>query len=201
MDKLRAMRFFCRSVEMKSFSAAAQSLDVVPSALSKVIAALERELGFALLNRSTRGLSMTDGGSAYYEQCRQILHDIEAAEAAGQGGAVRARGTLRIGFAPALRLPAMSGLGSFFDAHPEMRIETITTNSMSAVVEDGLDLLLHIGELRDSSLTARRIGWIQPVVCASPGYLAARGTPLHPSELIGHRGIVHARRDEDPNAS
>jgi DNA-binding transcriptional LysR family regulator len=80
MDKLRAMTYFCRTVEAKSFAAAAQALDVVPSALSKVISALEKELGFSLLSRSTRSLSLTDEGAVYYEQCRQILSDIDMAE-------------------------------------------------------------------------------------------------------------------------
>ena len=84
MDKLRAMTFFCRVVESRSLAAAAQALDVVPSALSKAISALERDLGFALLNRSTRGLSLTEEGALYYERCRQIIADVEAAESIGR---------------------------------------------------------------------------------------------------------------------
>ena len=92
MDKLRAMTFFCRTVEAKTFAAAAQSLNVVPSALSKVISALETDLGFSLLSRSTRSLSLTDEGAMYYEQCRQILSDIDVAEIIGpprQGAGTR----------------------------------------------------------------------------------------------------------------
>ena len=90
MDKLRAMTFFCRAVEAGSFSAAAQQLDVVASALSKVVAALERDLGFALLNRSTRSLSPTDEG-VYYEHCRRILAEVETAEGLGRRGGGAAR--------------------------------------------------------------------------------------------------------------
>lgn len=201
MDKLRAMRFFCRSVESKSFSAAAQSLDVVPSALSKVIATLEAELGFPLLNRSTRGLSLTDGGAVYYEHCGRILRDIEDAEAVGRSGLARVRGVLRLGLHPAFLRPVMRSLGGFLEAHPELRIETIVTNSSSAIVDDGLDLVLHLGQLPDSNLVCRRLGWMQPIVCAAPAYLAQWGVPLHPTDLARHRGIVHARRDEDPNAT
>src|ERR1043165_1485447 len=100
MDKLRAMQCFCRVAEAKSFSAGAQSLAVVPSALSKAVAALEHELGFALLSRSTRGLSLTEEGTAYYERCRRIMLDIEEAEALGRRGAARVRGTLRVGMHP-----------------------------------------------------------------------------------------------------
>ncbi len=100
MDKLRAMKFFCRAVEAKSFAAAAQSMEIVPSALSKVITALEQDLGFRLMNRSTRQLSLTDEGAAYYEQCRRILQDVEEAEARGRSGKGQARGTLRVGMHP-----------------------------------------------------------------------------------------------------
>lgn len=200
MDKIRAMRFFCRAVEEKSFSSAAQALDVVPSALSKTVAALERELGFPLLNRSTRGLSPTETGAAYYERCREILRDIEHAEGLGRDDIAGARGTLRIGMHPALRFDLMTAMGALLDAHPELRIETVTTNSPSAVIDDGMDLLVHVGSLRDSGLIARQIGWVQPIVCASPAYLAARPPLRHPTELAGHRAVVHARRDEDPNA-
>ncbi len=199
MDKLRAMEFFCRVVEAKSFAAAAQSLDVVPSAMSKVVATLEKELGFKLLNRSTRRLSLTDEGAAYYERCRQILHDIEDVETLGQSGRAHARGTLRIGMHPGLRFAMISRLGQFLDAQPELKVETVITNSPAAVVDDGLDLVLHIGLLSDSTHVARRLGWTCSVVCASPSYLAAWGEPHHPSELTKHRAVIYARRDEEAN--
>lgn len=199
MDKLRAMKFFCRVVEAKSFAAAAQSLEVVPSAISKLVAALEQELGFRLLNRTTRGLSPTDDGAAYYEQCRQVLNDIEEAEALGRSGAACARGTLRVGMHPGLRFEMMVGLGRFLDAHPELKVETVITNSPSAVVDGGLDVVLHIGRLSDSSLIARQLGWTRSVACASPAYLAAWGEPRHPSELARHRAVIYARRDEEAN--
>jgi LysR family transcriptional regulator, regulator for bpeEF and oprC len=199
MDKLRAMRFFCRVVEAKSFAAAAQSLDVVPSAASKLVAALEQELGFKLMSRSTRRLSLTDEGAAYYEQCRQILHDIEDAEALGRSGATQARGTLRIGMHPGLRFEMIARLGQFLDEQPDLTVETVITNSPAAVVDGGLDLVLHIGRLSDSSLVARQLGWTSSVVCASPAYLAAWGEPHHPSELNKHRVAIYARRDEEAN--
>ena len=199
MDKLRAMRFFCRAVEAKSFAAAAQSLDVVPSALSKLVAALEGELGFRLMNRSTRRLALTDEGAAYYEQCRQILGDIEAAENLGRSGRLQARGTLRVGMHPGLRFEMMTRLGAFLDDQPELKVETVITNSPMAVVDDGLDLVLHIGQLADSGLVARRLAWTRPVVCASPAYLRARDEPRHPAQLAQHRAVIYARRDEESN--
>ncbi len=199
MDKLRAMTFFCRTVEAKSFAAAAQSLDVVPSALSKVISALERELGFSLLSRSTRSLSLTDEGAEYYEQCRQLLADIDDAESMGRRGAAQARGTLRIGMHPGLRYAMMTTLQPFLDEHPDLKVETLITNAATAVVDEGLDLVLHIGALSDSSMIARTLSWTRPIVCAAPSYLASRGEPRHPAELTRHRGVIYARRDEAPN--
>jgi DNA-binding transcriptional LysR family regulator len=199
IDKLRAMVFFCRAAEAKNFAAAAQVLEVVPSALSKVIAALEKELGFVLMNRSTRRISLTDEGTLYYEQCRQILADVEAAEQLGGCGALQVRGVLRVGMHPGLRFAMLTRLGSFLDVQPRLTVETVITNSASAVIDEGLDLVLHIGRLSDSSLIAKPIGWTRPVVCASADYLTRWGLPKHPSELSKHRAIIYARRDETSN--
>jgi len=199
MDKLRAMKFFCRVTEARSFSAAAVSLDVVPSALSKAIAALEHELGFALLNRSTRGLSLTEDGATYYERCRQIILDIDEAESTGRGGVARARGTLRVGMHPSLRFEMLTRLGAFLDSEPDLKIETVITNSPAAVVDEGLDIVLHVGQLADSSLLARQIGWTRSLVCASPAYLAVAGEPRHPEQLARHPAVIYARHDEDAN--
>lgn len=199
MDKLRAMTFFCRTVEAKTFAAAAQSLEIVPSALSKVISALEKDLGFSLLSRSTRGLSLTHEGSVYYEQCRQILSDIDVAETLGRSGGAQARGTLRIGIHPGLRYAMMTSLKPFLDQQSELKVETLITNTASAVVDGGLDLVLHIGALSDSTMIARPLGWTRPIVCAAPAYLASRGEPMHPRDLAEHRAAIYARRDEAPN--
>jgi LysR family transcriptional regulator for bpeEF and oprC len=199
MDKLKAMAFFCRTVEAKSFTAAAKSLDMVPSALSKLVAALEQDIGFLLLNRSTRHLTLTESGAAYYEKCRQIIGDIEAAENAGRRSDVEARGTLRVGLHPGLRVAVMACLGPFLDDHSDIRVETSITNSASAVVDEGLDLVLHIGRLEDSRLVAKRIGWTRPIVCASPEYIATKGLPSDPRDLAHHRAVIYARLDEAAN--
>jgi LysR family transcriptional regulator, regulator for bpeEF and oprC len=200
LDKLKAMKCFCRVVEAGSYAAAAQSLDTVPSALSKLVTALEQELGFCLLNRSTRRLSPTDDGAAYYERCREIMLDIEEAESPGRSGRVQARGTLRVGMHPSLRFEMLTRLGAFLDGQPELKIETVITNTPTAVVGEGLDMVLHVGRLSDSSLVARQIGWTRSLVCASTGYLAARGEPRHPEDLARHHAVIYARRDEDANS-
>ena len=118
MDKLRALAYFCRVVEARSFAAAGRSLDVVPSALSKTIAALEKDLGFLLMSRSTRRISLTEEGSAYYERCRQILQDLDDAQASGREGKLRPRGTLRVGMHPALRKKLVTSLGNSSTPNP-----------------------------------------------------------------------------------
>jgi LysR family transcriptional regulator for bpeEF and oprC len=197
MDKLRALTFFSRTVEAGSFAAAAQSLDVVPSALSKTIAALERELGFALFTRSTRRLALTAEGEAYYARCRAALAELEDAEAIARGGNVQPRGTLRVGMHPALRALVFAEIGRLLEAHPRLRIETLITNSPAALVDRGLDVMLSIGPLADSTLVARRLGWAQFVLCASPAYLRRWGEPKRPQDLLNHRAIVYARPDEE----
>lgn len=199
MDKLRAIGFFCRVVEAKTFAAAAQSLDVVPSALSKAIAALENELGFKLINRSTRRLALTDEGSAYFEHCRRIMQDLEEAEVQAREGRTRAKGTLRIGLHPAFRSAVLTQISRFLDANPDVKLETTATNSPGAVLDDGLDLVIRIGRLFDSNLVARQLGSASFVVCAAPSYIAAWGEPQHPRELAKHRAIIYGRRDEDSN--
>ena len=201
MDKLRGISSFCRVVEARSFAGAARSLDVVPSALSKTISGLERELGFSLMNRSTRRMSLTEEGVLYYERCRELLEELEQTEAKARERKLKPRGILRVGLHPAFRGLVLGSLGRFMDDQPDLRIETLMTNSLSAVLEEGLDLLLHMGKLPDSGLVAQRIATSKSIVCASPTYLAAKGEPRHPLDLMRHRALVYNRHDEASNAS
>jgi LysR family transcriptional regulator, regulator for bpeEF and oprC len=197
MDKLQAIRLFCLAVEAKSFASTAHDLDIAPSVVSKAIAALETELRFTLFNRSTRRLSLTEAGASYYESCRQLLTELEEAEALARDGVVRARGTLRFGIHPAFRVAVVRKLGEFLRQNPEVRIETVVTNAPSALLDEGLDVVLTIGELGDSTFVARQLGWTTLLTCASPGYLKAQGRPEHPCNLAIHQAIIPGRRDED----
>jgi LysR family transcriptional regulator for bpeEF and oprC len=198
MDKLRALRFFCRVVERGSFAAAAHALDVVPSALSKTIAALEREVGVTLFHRSTRKLSLTVEGEAYYTRCRHALAELDDAQADARGATAEPLGTLRIGMHPALRAVILADIGRLMEVNPRLKVETMITNSPTALVDRGLDVVLCIGPLADSTLVARRLGWARFVVCASPEYLRRWGEPRRPEELVQHRAIIFARPDEEP---
>jgi LysR family transcriptional regulator for bpeEF and oprC len=201
VDKLRAIASFCRTVEATSFVAAAKLLDVTPSALSKLIGSLEQDLGFTLFNRSTRHLSLTVEGSGYYERCKQVLQDLEEAELAALQGRTRPKGTLRVGVHPGLRSAMMIGMRTFLDANPELRIETITTNAPAMLLTGGLDVMLHVGDMADSGLVARKLGSAQFVACASPDYLRVWGTPKQPQDLARHQAIIYARPDEEPSTN
>src|ERR1700730_3070266 len=196
IDKLRAISFFCRAVEAKSFAAAARSLDVVPSGLSKAIAALESDLRFPIFHRSTRRLSLTEAGREYYESCRVLLQGLEEAESGARAGPTL-RDTLRIGIHPAFRIRVIAGMREFLNDNPELIVEMTTTNAPTGVF-DGLNLVLPIGHLADSGLRAHRIGRTEHCVCASPEYLRLRGNPRTPQELAQHQAVIYGRPDEDP---
>jgi LysR family transcriptional regulator for bpeEF and oprC len=198
MDKLRAIKFFCRAVETKSFTAAAHSLDVPQSVLSKGIAALEAELKFTLFNRSTRRLSLTGAGAGYYGCCQQIMLDMEEAETLARLGSVQPAGTLRIGIHPVFQISLCRRMGEFLAANPGVNAEVAHTNSPAAVLKEGLDIVLRVGPVKDSGFVARQLGSISLIVCASPGYLDAHGRPQHPRDLSRHRAIIPGRLDEDP---
>jgi LysR family transcriptional regulator, regulator for bpeEF and oprC len=198
MDKLRAIKFFCRAVEAKSFTAAAQALDVPPSVLSKAISSLEAELRFTVFNRSTRRLSLTEAGTAYYESCRQLILDMEEAEAHARDGTVRATGMLRIGFHPAFRTFLCRRIGEFLAANPSVTLELAITNSPATLLDEGLDVVLRIGEIPNSSFVALDLGSTVLIPCAAPAYLDVWGRPSHPQDLRRHRAIIPGRRDEDP---
>jgi DNA-binding transcriptional LysR family regulator len=196
MDKLRAMKFFCRTVEAKSFASAAHDLDIAPSVLSKVISALEADLRFTLFNRSTRRLALTEAGSSYYERCRQLLIEMEEAESVARAGAVQPTGTLRVGIHPVFRNSLLRDLGDFLASNPDVNIESTLTNSPTALLEQGLDVVLLIGKLADSAFIGRQLGTAALMTCASPTYLDRQGRPRRPRDLAEHRAIVPGRRDE-----
>ena len=196
MDKLRAIKFFCRVVEAKSFAAAAHDLDIVPSVLSRVIAAFEADLGLKLFNRTTRRLSVTDAGALYYERCKQLVGQLDEAEAAARSGIAEPIGLVRAGMHPAIGSLFVDRIAEFFDQHPKLRVERTLTNKPSALLEDGLDVLFAVGDLADSTLTAQKLGSSEIYICASPIYLEKHGWPKSPQDIERHRTIVPGRRDE-----
>lgn len=199
MDKLHAMHQFVRVAEANSFSVAARRLEISPSAISKIITALENELGFALFHRSTRHLSLTAAGGAYLQRCRDIFQAMDDAECEGKQQR-ETSGTLKIGLHPGFRIAFFSDIVHFLEKYPKVELETRLTNSPSVLLDEGFDVLIRAGALPDSTLVARRIGTFELVVCAAPRYLRRYGTPKTPMDLEKHRLAIPWRIDDSSSA-
>ncbi|WP_223435013.1 MULTISPECIES: LysR family transcriptional regulator [unclassified Pseudomonas] len=187
MDKLNAMAIFVRVVERGSFSAVAREMQTSQPTISKVLKALETGLGGKLIARSTRQLSLTDEGQRYYNECRQILAAVDAAEHSFQSGKERIAGHLRIGSSVSFgRLQIAPRLAQFLERHPDIEIDLQLSDQNQDLVSEGLDVTFRIGELNDSGLIARHIGTTHRVTVAAPAYLKKHGQPHTPAELGGH---------------
>jgi DNA-binding transcriptional LysR family regulator len=191
MDKLNAMAIFVRVVERGSFSAVARELQTSQPTISKVLRALEIELGGKLISRSTRQLSLTDEGQRYYTECRQILAAVDAAQHSFQSGRETVAGNLRVGSSVSFgRLQIASRLPGFLASYPQVQIDLQLDDHNQDLVSEGLDVTFRIGELSDSGLIARRVGTTYRVTVASPDYLARHGQPLAPEELSQHNCLL-----------
>jgi DNA-binding transcriptional LysR family regulator len=188
---------FSRVVETGSFTAAAQSLGLPKSTVSRKIAQLEERLDARLLQRTTRKLSLTEIGKAYYDRCARIVSEIAEAEQMVAELQAAPRGLLRI-TAPVdfggLYLGEL--IAEFLAGNADIQIELVLSDRVFDLVEERLDLGIRFGPLPDSTLVARRIGNVEGLLVASPAYLKKRGTPAHPDELAGHDmvGFVPIKR-------
>lgn len=185
-NRFTEMEVFTRVVERGGFSTAARASGLTPSAVSKLVARLERRLGVRLLVRTTRRLQLTPEGAAFYERAARILDEIAAAEQEAAAGAAP-RGRLRVNssvhFAMAHLLPLVP---RFLAAHPQMSIEVTVTDRVVDLLEERADVAVRVGPMRDSRLVARKIAKSGAMVVASPAYLARAGTPQAPEELARH---------------
>ncbi|PTE09433.1 LysR family transcriptional regulator [Mesorhizobium helmanticense] len=182
---------FARVVEAGSFTAAARLLAMPKTTVSRRVAALEREVGVRLLQRSTRSLNMTDAGRLYYEQSSQALRTIEEANLRLAEARVEPSGTIRIS--------APVGFGGYFltrtvvdflAMYPKANVELRLTDDKLNLVEDGIDLAFRTGVLQDSTLIARKLGSTHRLLCASPHYLARHGVPDAPADLVRHHCVI-----------
>lgn len=190
MDKLSCMKAFVAVVEAGGFSSAAGKIRLSKSLLSKYVAQLESELNVRLLNRSTRRVSTTPTGQAYYERSLPILAELEELESSVQENQRTPRGELRISAPVSFAEQYLISLISEFSrSWPELRIELIFSDRMIDLVEEGVDVALRIADLPDSSLVARRLCPVRTIVCASPAYLVKAGRPEYPLELTDHQAI------------
>jgi DNA-binding transcriptional LysR family regulator len=193
MDMPGAMIVFAQVVDSRSFSAAAVRLGLSKSAVSKQIAKLEDRLGARLLNRTTRTLSPTDAGQDFYERCLRVVREVEEAERAISHLSAEPRGLLRLSAPASFGREYLAPLVPEMLARwPELRIEALFEDRFVDVVAEGFDLVIRITRLQDSSLVARRIASCRRVVCAAPSYLARRGVPRTPAELLQHDCILYS---------
>jgi DNA-binding transcriptional LysR family regulator len=196
MDKLQAMKTFVRVVEAGSFSAVAHESDTTQSAVSKQIAALERELGARLLTRTTRSLALTEEGEHYFERARRLLAEIAEAEGALRRGEQQLTGWLRIAASVGFgRLKLMPLVQSFLAEHRGVKIDLRLSDGFIDLVEQGIDVAVRIGDLPDSSLIARRVGTAQRMLMAHRSYVRSlpKGTkaPRVPDDLADHNCLVY----------
>jgi len=195
MNRLDAIRIFVRVVESGSFSAVARELGVGQPAVSKQIAALEAHLGTQLLRRTSRSLSLTDAGHDFYESAVRLVDDLEAAESRVGRGQVSPSGLVRVTVAPVFgRLYVVPRLQEFFARYPDISVEAVVTDRSVNLIEEGVDLAIHNGELSDSTLTVRKIATTPIITVATPAYLKRHGEPASPSELDRHACVIFAPR-------
>jgi DNA-binding transcriptional LysR family regulator len=179
-------------VKHSSFAKAAEELSLSPSGVSRIVTRLEERLGVRLVQRTTRSLSLTEAGAAFYVRASQILADLLDAEAEVQKATARPRGNLRITasllFGQMYIAPVLDEILALY---PELSIDLTLTNRFVDIIDEGIDLAIRIGALSDSRLIARRLCSNKRVLVASPDYLARRGVPKHPDELAQHDIVVY----------
>ena len=194
IDRLHGILVFLRVVETGSLSATARTLGVSTSAVSAALARLERKLAVRLLDRTTRRLSTTAEGAEFYARCKQITADLEEAELiVGRAGRVPS-GRLRVGMPSALSaMWIVPRLPEFTRAYPSVSLEVVCSDFVPSTIAEGVDVSVQVGELHASSLSVRRLASVRYVVCAAPGYLAARSEPLTPADLRSHTCLAYRR--------
>ena len=189
MDQLLAIRSFARVAETRSFTKAADSLDMPKATISKLIRNLEAHLGLRLLQRTTRRVTVTADGNSYYEQTAHLLRELEDIDSNLAGAHVKPKGRIRVNVAsmPAcwLIIPA---LGRFYERYPEMQIDLGVGDRTVDLVGENVDCVIRGGPITHNSDVARLLGTASWTTCASPAYLRQHGTPKHPNDLLnGHR--------------
>lgn len=193
MDRLLAMEMFVRVVETGSFSKAAREFNTTQPTVTKQVAATEARLKVRLLNRNTRGVSLTESGSLYYEKCKSIVHEAEEAEQVVRRRESQAQGLLRIGTSVAFGRRVVVPLAlEYMARHPQVQVDLSFEDRYVDLIAQGIDVAVRMGKLADSSLGARFLGMNPWVMVAAPGYLKKRGTPKRAQDLSGHVALIYS---------
>lgn len=187
------MRVFAAVAEKNGFSAAADALELSTASVTRQVAALEQRLGTRLLNRTTRRVSLTSAGTAYYQRCVQLLAEFDDMEAAVGAQALQPSGLLRINAPVSFGIVKMGPLLAGFRArHPQVTLELALSDRLVDMVEEGFDLAIRITRQPAPTLIARRLADVRVLACAAPAYLAQAGTPKLPADLAGHQCLTYS---------
>jgi len=192
MDKLQAMQVFVRVVETGGVTRAADSLGVPKATATTLIQKLEAALGVRLLNRTTRRVSVTPDGAAYYDRCVAILSLVRDTEESLGKQHATPRGRLRVDVPTLMaRSVFVPALPRFFARYPDIELALASSERRADLIEEGIDCAVWSGEIEESNYVARRVGFLYFATCAAPSYLARYGKPQHPSDLVNHKCINH----------
>ena len=190
MDRFTSMSSFVQVVDGKSFSRAARQLKLSQATVTGHVQSLEQQLGIRLLNRTTRKVSLTEEGAQFYQRCTRILAEFTEVENLAKSFQQAPRGRLRLNTDVTLARVVAPVVSEYVLSYPEVSVELIMTDQINDLVEGKFDLAIHAGSAFDSSLIQRVLGKAQRVVCASPIYLALRGTPRIPEDLTEHNCLT-----------
>jgi DNA-binding transcriptional LysR family regulator len=192
MDQIQSIRVFARVVEAGTFTKAAESLNLPKGTVTKLVQHLESRLKVKLLNRTTRRVTVTPDGAAYYERTARVLNDLDDIEASMTNAQANPSGRLRVdvgtSVAREIIIPALAG---FFRRYPDIQLDLGVTDRSVDLLVDNVDCVIRGGELVDQSLVARRVANVPLMTVASPAYLKAHGTPTHPEQLENEHHMVN----------
>jgi LysR family transcriptional regulator for bpeEF and oprC len=190
MDQLKAMQIFKCVAQCKSFTQAAEQLDLPKPTVTNAVQSVEQQLGVRLLQRTTRKVSLTVEGGIYLERCIRLLNDLEDVNALFLGPGHLPSGAVRVDLPERLaRLQVIPALPDFFRQYPNIQVRLGSNDRYADLVGEGIDCALRVGTLRDSSLVAKRVGELRQINVAAPAYLAQHGRPLIPADLARHYAV------------
>ena len=193
MDRLQAMNVFVRVVETGSFSRAAKEFSITQPTVTKMVAAIEERLKVRLLNRNTRGVSVTESGALYYEKCKTIVRESEEADNIVRLRQTQAQGLLRIGTSVAFGRRVVTPLAlEFMAKHPQVQLDLSFEDRYTDLVANGIDVAIRMGKLADSTLGARFLGVNPWLIVASPKYLRKQGVPKQAMDLSRHPALIYS---------
>lgn len=193
MDQIQAMRIFVRVVEAGTFTRAADSLSLPKATVTKHVQALEARLRVKLLNRTTRRVTVTPDGAAYYDRTVRLLTDLDDIEASMTNARANPRGRLRVDVGTSVaQLLIIPNLADFHTRYPDIQLDLGVSDRIVDLIGDNVDCVIRGGELTDQSLVARRVGNLEFITVASPEYLARKGVPSHPLEIEQtHASVIY----------